>query len=264
MNSADFQPVIELMKNVGKDIVNWRDDVDAKRLYSSEEFKTEADRRAHNIISNGLHKLFPKVEVISEEDAFHKNSRPNEYWLIDPIDGTASWYHGYDGFVTQAALIKDSLPVFGVVHAPVFDKTWSALKGEGALLNGNVLPKLVSNTRLVLIDNTNKPHGISQQVSTALLATGYYECGSLGLKSVLVADGTADLFIKNVCVRDWDLAPAAVILNEVNACLVKINGEPYNFDGSFTKNEGFVVARDSNLLKRALKTINQIMCRDHE
>ncbi len=258
MNNNDFLPIIELMKHVGRDIASWRDDACAKKIHSPAEFKTEADRRAHDAICKGLREISPGVDIISEEDATHLNSRPAEYWLIDPIDGTASWFHGYDGFVTQAALIKDNTPVYGVVHAPVLDKTWSALREYGATLNNQALPKLVPGKRLVMVDNTNMPHGITKELSSALSATGYYESGSLGLKSVLVADGTVDLFVKDVRVRDWDLAPAEVILHEVGACLALANGAPYNFTGSFVKDDGFVVARDSSLLSLAVDAITQI------
>ena len=87
-------------------------------------------------------------------------------------------------------------------------------------------------------------------------ATGYLESGSLGLKSVLVAEGTADLFVKNVCVRDWDLAPAAVILQEVGGKLSLSDGSPFVFDGQYEKSNGFIVARDQSLLTDAVKTFS--------
>ena len=61
------------------------------------------------------------------------------------------------------------------------------------------------------------------------------------------------MFVKDVCVRDWDLAPVAVILNEVGGCLMQASGEPYCFDGSFTKDSGFIIARDSALLDIAME-----------
>jgi 3'(2'), 5'-bisphosphate nucleotidase len=253
---TDFWPVTALMEDVGRQIVAWRTDAALRHLHSEKEFKTEADQRAHELICDGLTRLFPGVEIISEESSVHDSIRPDRYWLIDPIDGTASWYHGFDGFVTQAAYIERGVPLFGIIHAPVMAKTWTAVKSSGAYLNGEPLPVLESSERLIVTDNLPEPHGISRDVMRLLHATGYLESGSLGLKSVLVADGTADLFVKDVCVRDWDIAPAAVILGEVMGALSLPDGRPFEFCGSFEKAGGFIVARDSDLLKRAVRAFS--------
>lgn len=256
MTSADFSPMVNVMEEVGRQIVVWRADDIFRNLRSKADFKTEADQCAHDLICDGLTRLYPGVEIISEESSVHRSDRPEKYWLIDPIDGTASWYNGFDGFVTQAAYIEYGVPQFGIVHAPVMKKTWMAVKNNGAYLNNIPLAALVSNERLIITDNSPEPHGITRDVMRLLNATGYHESGSLGLKSVLVADGTVDLFVKDVCVRDWDIAPASVILNEVMGCLSLPNGKPFDFHGSLEKPGGFIVARDSMLLKRAVQAFS--------
>jgi 3'(2'), 5'-bisphosphate nucleotidase len=258
MRSSDVSRVTALLKDVGQRIVKWRTDPRFRRLHSEADYKTEADRCAHDQIVAGLARLFPSIEIISEESSTRISTRPAEYWLIDPIDGTASWYHGFDSFVTQAAYIEHGVPLFGIVHAPVTGKTWTAVKGGGAYLNSRSLPMLSEGERLILTDNTSAPHGIARDVMSKLSVTGYIESGSLGLKSVLVADGTADLFVKDVCVRDWDLAPASLILYEVGGQLALSDGSPYIFDGSYEKHGGFIVARDRSLLSRVVEILVQL------
>jgi fructose-1,6-bisphosphatase/inositol monophosphatase family enzyme len=253
MKHAEFLPIISLMENVGRKLIEWRTNVNFRQLHSKSDFKTEADRRSSELISVGLAKLFPNIEIISEENPCHSSIRPNAYWLIDPIDGTASWYNGFDGFVTQAAYIENKVPLFGIVHAPVFGKSWTGLKGCGARLNGKSLLKLKPSNRLILTDNSPRPHGITKDIMVQMKANRYLERGSLGLKSVLVADGTVDLFVKDVCVRDWDLAPAAAILSEVGGHILLANGLPFVFDGNYEKKGGFIVARDISLLNKTLK-----------
>lgn len=252
MKYSDFLSVIALMEDVGKRILTWRIDEAYKHLNSVADFKTEADQCAHNLIFTGLSEIYSNVEIISEESEGLKAPRPDAYWLIDPIDGTASWYHGFDGFVTQAAYIEAGIPLFGVVYAPALKKTWTALRDSGAYINGKRLPLLQPSDRLLLVDNTSSPHGIANEIALAMPVTGYIESGSLGLKTALVADGTADLFIKDVCVRDWDLAPAAVVLAEVGGAICMSDGSPYIFDGPFEKYGGFIVARDLGLLSKAI------------
>lgn len=252
MTLHDFEPVISLLKSVGSHIVAWCNDTEARRLHSVQEFKTEADRRAHDLLIEGLGKLSPGVGVISEEDLIHDNVRPDVYWLIDPIDGTASWYDGFKGFVSQAAYIEQGIPIFGVIHAPVLQKTWSALRSSGAFLNNKKLQKLVRSDRIIVIDNYPTPRRAAQILIKYLPATGYYESGSIGLKGALVADGTVDIFAKDVTVRDWDIAPIVPILMEVGGTICQPDGTAYEFKDSYVKPKGVVIARDKNLSNRAI------------
>jgi len=258
LNHSDFDSIITAMQELGGMLVAWRNEQDARVIHSKKDFKTNADRRAHDFLKKALLKIFPELPVVSEEDASHHYDRPEKYWLIDPIDGTASWYDGFDGFVTQAAYIENNIPQFGVVHNPITNHTWTAVKNSGARLNGTPLKRLKSSKRLVVVDNTPEPHGITHQVIKKVQATGYLESGSLGLKSVLVADGTADLFFKRVVVRDWDIAPIAVIIEEVGGFYSLPTGAPFLFDGDLIKTEGIIVARDQKLLNLAVQTIADV------
>lgn len=253
MRPGDFLPMTQLMSVVGQQIVSWQTDKKLQHLHSEAEFKTEADRRAHELIFQGIKRLYPGAKVLSEEGIQPIIERPNAYWLIDPIDGTASWFHGFAGFVTQAAYIENGKPLFGIIHAPLLRNTWTAVNRQGAYLNDVRLPTLQPSARLIITDNTPQPHGIAKFYYEHLAATGYRESGSLGLKAVLVADGTADLFIKDVVVRDWDFAPVAVILQEVGGLLGLANGQPYEFTGDVEKHHGIVVARDPALFRRSIE-----------
>lgn len=240
-----------MLETLGRDLMAWRSDATARQLHSRKDFKTDADRRADRFLKEELGQLYPGVPVLSEEDAIHAATRPDCYWLIDPIDGTASWYDGFDGFVTQAALIEGDQPRFGAIHCPASNQTWTARIGGGAKLNGRPLPRLASDDRCILVDNTPAPHGVAAELMRLLPATGYRESGSLGLKAALVADGTVDLFVKRVTVRDWDMAPVAVLLAETGGCLALPDGSPFRFTGEHAK-PGVIVARDAALLARAV------------
>ena len=100
MNFKEFLSVIPLFKDIGSNIKTWRKDPNFRQIHSVLGMKTEADLRSHDFIFSKLTKLFPGVEIISEENFSDNFSRPNSYWLVDPIDGTASWYNGFNGYVT--------------------------------------------------------------------------------------------------------------------------------------------------------------------
>jgi 3'(2'), 5'-bisphosphate nucleotidase len=258
------RPVIELGKleallgELGQRLREWRDDHAARAVSDPKLFKTEVDRRAHEVLIEGLARIAPGVPVVSEEDNHFDEgqlSRRSEHWLIDPLDGTASWYGGYAGFVTQVALMSGGQPVVGVVHAPMLVKTWTATRGGGATLNGAPMRRAEVQGPPVFVDNTPQPHGITAKIMHAMSTTRYLESGSLGLKSVLVADGSADVFLKDVIVRDWDLAPAALIVEEVGGTLLRLDGSHYNFVGPFEKQGGFVVASSCSLAEDVVRAI---------
>lgn len=162
-----------------------------------------ADLFAHEALHRMLASSYPGVPIISEEDTCHTELRPSEYWLIDPIDGTASWSGGFPGYVTQAAFIRAGVVEYGVVHAPALHRTWVATRGSGAFCNGEkLLPRKSARSPLVVIDNYPEPRGICLDLINWLGYARYEESGSLGLKAALVASGEADVFVKHVVVRD--------------------------------------------------------------
>jgi 3'(2'), 5'-bisphosphate nucleotidase len=256
MNSIVISNLESGLKNIGDQIKLWREDEKYRSILEPKAFKTQADINANVLIKTLLEELDPGCVVISEEDGAFKNKRPEKYWLVDPIDGTASWFDGFDGFVTQLAYIKNDIPLYGAVYAPCLKKLWTALKGNGAYLNGERLDELKYIDRLNLIDNYPEPQRVAKTIFESMPVTSYIECGSIGLKACLVADGTADLFVKDVVIRDWDIAPAEVILLEVNAIIKDFNSKNIEYKVKFEKNNGLIVARDDILFEATLNTIN--------
>ena len=256
MMVSDFAPVSKVMTTAGELISSWREDEAQRRIHSIKDFKTQADARAHEFLSESLMRLYPGVPVLSEEAEWN-GIRPAAYWLIDPIDGTASWYEGFAGFATQAAFIEDGQVIYGVVFAPALGVVWDGLADKGARRNGIAMPKLSRSTRLLVCDNYPEPRRASKLLAENLPSTGYVESGSLGIKCCLVADGTADLFVKDVVTRDWDIAPAAPILAGVGAFLSLPNGEEYRFDGAMEKPSGVLVARDAELARDAVRVLRE-------
>ena len=154
---------------MGIELLGWRDRGENIKQTSNLGLKLLADKKAHSFLVNGLSSLYPKIPIISEEDEFHSNTRPSHYWIIDPIDGTASWLEGYDGFVVQIALIKNKTPVFSIVFAPALKKTYYAEKGKGAFLNGERIHLSNANKNsLTIVDNTSEPWGISKLLFKSL------------------------------------------------------------------------------------------------
>ena len=211
--------------------------------------QVKADLHAHTTLVSLLTDAYAGIPIVSEEDASHAEERPGDYWLIDPIDGTASWSTGFPGFVCQLARIVDGTVVFSVIHAPVLGTTWTAVRDEGAYLDGQRMPLRppAPSEGMVVVDNYPEPRGVCDRLMRWLRTDAYLESGSIGLKAVLVATGRADLFVKDVVVRDWDVAPALAIAHEVGAFVSGADGSAFPLSGPYEKPDGLVVAADAAL-----------------
>ena len=236
-----------ILKTVGAGLLRWQGRAGGE--WHGAQLKTKADREAHQALSTALITLL-NIPVLSEEDpASHTDPRPDRYWLIDPIDGTASLAGGFDGFVTQAALMENGEPVLAAVYAPVLDLMYTAEKAGGAFCNGEPIHVSTDENRLVLVDNYPQPKGTAARMMESLSCTGYLESGSISLKICRVADGSADLFFKDIVVRDWDVGAPALILSEADGTFTTVDGQSYPFSGNLEK-LGLIAARDARLCKK--------------
>ena len=100
------QQVLYLLRNVGKKIREMQDDSTWRNVSSFEGFKTSGDQQAHSILVSGLGDITPKIPVFSEETPHSIDDRPEQYWLIDPIDGTSSWHGGFEGYDAACPCFK--------------------------------------------------------------------------------------------------------------------------------------------------------------
>lgn len=205
-------------------------------IWDRGQFKARIDGEIHEFIRSSLKREFPNTPVVSEEDPVHSDSRPTEYFLIDPIDGTASLCHGFPTYVTQIAFISEGTPVLSSIYAPALGELWTAARGRGAFFNDTPLTTSHRDTINTLIDNYPEPRGIAKSLLDDWKIGGYIECGSLSLKTLRVARGDADIFVKDVPVRDWDMAAPHLVLHEAGGYLCQIDGAAFTYQGGFERN----------------------------
>lgn len=231
------EALASVVVEVGGLLRRWRSDASARSgVWEGEQFKARADVMAHRALSERLASIDGRLPVVSEEDAASlRGHRPPRYWLIDPIDGTASYVHGFPGYVTQAALMVDGRPEIAAVFAPETSTLYTAVRGRGAHRDGHPLPPLGAAPpgHGVLTDNTPEPRGVALRVHEHFGYEKYLESGSISLKLCLVADGSAHLFVKDVPVRDWDVAAPSLVLREVGGLVTRLDGSPFRYRGSY-------------------------------
>ena len=241
----------KIITECGEILLNLSEGEKAKGVWHAEQYKSEADRLAHNFLITSFKAQF-NLPIISEEDDENHGFDFQDYILIDPIDGTASFSHGFKGWVTQAALIKNQKPVISVVFAPAFNELFWAVRGKGSFCNDKrlVLKHVVGNQITSMIDNYPTPQGITKAVFDHFEIPQYIESGSLGLKICRVASGSSDLLFKAMDPRDWDLAAPQLIIEEAGGVLTDAMGKEIKYGTKGRIHKGLIASSNQKMMRR--------------
>ena len=213
---------------------------------------TEADLASHAFLVSALAKLVPRRPVVSEESApadRELEALPEEYWLVDPLDGTKEFLKGQPEFTVNIALMRNLRPVLGVVHAPALGLTCLAQTGQGAWrqTGGEVAEPIrtraANPARLTVV--ASKDHS-GPRVKRMLDKLGAPELTSIGssLKFCLVAEGRADLYFRDVPTMEWDTAAAQCVVEAAGGLVLGMDGAPLGYGKPGMKNAEFVTVGD--------------------
>ncbi|MCX5816707.1 MAG: inositol monophosphatase family protein [Proteobacteria bacterium] len=195
---------------------------------------TDVDYLCQAKIIELIEKDFPDDEIISEEKTNYYDNDKNR-WIVDPLDGTTNYAHGYPFFCTSIAYEKDGEIVLGVVYNPVFNELFYSRKGEGAYLNGN---KVKVSTIQVLKDAllstgfpydlvTNKTNNVSNFIKFLYAAQAIRRDGSAALNLCYLACGRFDGFWE-LKLNPWDVAAGFLIVLESGGKITNFQGDPFN------------------------------------
>ena len=253
--------LVSQVYSLGTDLCSLRDSNSfTAGEWKGSQFKSQADDYAHARTCEFLHKITPGVRVVSEEDPRGHHFLGEElYWLIDPIDGTRSYCEGFQGFAIQICLMANGRPTWSCVYAPAESRMYVAQTEGGAFVNGLRVSRSVPYARRCLVDNYPEPRGIASSVFQNLPATEYLESGSLGLKICKVADGQADIFVKDVEIKVWDIAPAELLLKEVGGYLTDLEGKPICYNQDVNLRNGLVATASKEVLDSVLSVVSEYL-----
>jgi len=181
----------------------------------------EADLAVDSFLKRELHALLPSAGWLSEETADHPERLGKGLcWLVDPIDGTRDFIRGRPGWAVSVALISSGRPLIGTLCAPARDEMWSAIAGQGATRNGEVLR---ASTRKVLA-GARVPADSLARVDADLVTV--YKPNSIALRIAMVGADEADLLATLRWGYEWDVAAATLIAREAGAEVSDAFGYP--------------------------------------
>jgi 3'(2'), 5'-bisphosphate nucleotidase len=241
-NEIQVAKIVSIAKLAGKAILNIYHHADFSQVVDFKQDNsplTLADREAHKVIAAELANSFPGIPVISEEGKevpYQQRKDYQQFWLVDPLDGTKEFIKRNGEFTVNIALIENEEPVLGVVHVPVKDITYYGVKGSGAYLeeaDAGLRQIKVNNRQENRIAVRSKSHP-SPEEEVILDQYQVVESISRGssLKFCMVADGKADIYYRHGPTMEWDTAAGQAVVEAANGKVLAGTGP-----GAFTYNK---------------------------
>ena len=263
----ELNKLIEISINAGRAIMDiYKTDFNFEKK-SDQSPLTAADLCSHEIILDSLSKLSPKIPILSEESLdipITERSSWDEYWLIDPLDGTKEFINRNGEFTTNIALMKKNKPVFGIIHAPYLNQTyWGGesigsyyLEGDSASDVVKINASLKSSKEIRIVSSRSHP---SDDLKYILKMIGNHKKLRVGssLKFCLIAKGEADCYLRLGPTSEWDTAAGDAIIRSSGGSIKTIDGSnlKYNKLDSIL-NPSFIAAANEELVTKILDIIN--------
>jgi myo-inositol-1(or 4)-monophosphatase len=212
-----------LMQKLGAAKVSYKGDI---------ELVTEADLASEKLITEKIRSYYPQHGILAEEsgEAVLVGGKRSEWkWIIDPLDGTTNYAHGYPCFCVSIALERDGKLEIGVVYDPMRDEMFAAERGQGATLNDRKIRVSSVDELSGAMLCTGFPYNVRERLdftrdfaNFTMAAQAVRRDGSAAIDLAYVACGRFDGFWENG-LSPWDIAAGALLIEEAR-------GKTSNFD----------------------------------
>ncbi|MDB5623232.1 MAG: 3(2),5-bisphosphate nucleotidase CysQ [Devosia sp.] len=207
---------------------------------------SEADILVDRYLAASLLAARPGYGWLSEETADNPSRLTcRRVFVVDPIDGTRGFLRGEDSWTVSLAVVEDGVPIAGVVYAPARNEMYDACRDAGARLNGAPLLRRRRAGALPLIP---APAAVHQELGAAGLSyTRGPSLPSLAYRLVQVASGKLDAAMSRRGAQDWDIAAAALILEECGIALMDVCSGPPLFNKRDVRHGALAALSDMSL-----------------
>jgi myo-inositol-1(or 4)-monophosphatase len=191
---------------------------------------TEVDRICEARIIEIITEAFPEHNILTEETPMSEGSSPYR-WIIDPLDGTTNYAHGYPCFCTSVALELEGEIVLGAVYDPLLDEFFTAQQGKGAFLNGESIAVSATTRLTEALICTGFPYDLRESPVNNLdhfnnfimEARAIRRDGSAALDLCYVAAGRFDGFWE-LKLYPWDVAAGKLLVEEAGGVVTDFGG----------------------------------------
>ena len=184
---------------------------------------TAADKASETIIIDRIKSLYPDHSILSEESG-EEDKHSDYLWVIDPLDGTTNFSAGLPQFCVSIGLKYKGETIIGVVYAPYLDELFTAVRGEGAFLNGNPIKtgqktnirQAVVSTGFPVDKDRTTDNNLDNLTRVLPLVRGMRRMGAAAVDICYVAAGLLDAYWE-MNLHEWDVCAGLLIASEAGA-----------------------------------------------
>lgn len=250
-NMINYDEIIDLVKQAGSFAY---DENLITSMKGEADFVTQVDLLISSFLKEKLFELYPEIGFFSEEE---EGKLSDLCWILDPIDGTTNLVYGYNMSSVSLGLYSDGKIIFGVVYNPFSKECFTAIRGQGAWLNGKKRLQ-VSNRPMkeaIIEFGAGSTHKDQADANFELAKQIFKQCidvrriCSSALDLCFIAAGRIDGYFEKV-LKPWDIAAGSLILEESGGMISDYLGNPICFEGPTT-----VIAGNGKTNKPIMETI---------
>jgi myo-inositol-1(or 4)-monophosphatase len=204
------------------------------------DFVTQVDKASEDAIIQILRQAYPDHAILAEESGLTESAKAEYRWIIDPLDGTTNFIHGFPQYCVSIAVQHRGTTAHGVVYDPGRNELFTASKGAGAFLDDRRVRVTKCTSLKEALVGTGFPFKevsrldlYMRQLKTAMLGcAGVRRAGAAALDLAYVAAGRMDAFWE-MGLSSWDMAAGALMITEAGGLVGDLDGE----DGYLDKGE---------------------------
>lgn len=238
-----WNDVAQIAKRAALEITRHTQQIGQVRHKADASPVTAADKAAHELIVAALTALTPDIAIISEESAMHPALTPY-WWCVDPLDGTRSFIRGSGEYTVNIALMKEDVPVLGVIACPLDRAIYAGVVGQGVwrkqrgqewhalstIKEPQVMRAILSSaTPGARMKSWLHEHGISETIHM-----------SSARKFCVLVEGDAELYPRFGTTMEWDTAAGHALLLASGGDMHTIEGQSFRYGKPGFVNGGFV------------------------
>lgn len=224
---------IQGARSASRTILRYFDQLDKVEVSEKEknDYVTQVDKLSEEIIITEIQKAYPRHAIIAEENGKLNSSNDEYCWIIDPLDGTRNFMHGFPQFSISIALMKKNVLELGMVYDPIRQELFTATRGQGAYLNSRRLRVSPAKKFSSTLIGTGFPFCDKDDTERYLkkFQTVFTHCGdirragSAALDLAYVAAGRLDGYWE-AGLEIWDIAAGVLMIKEAGGIVTDFQG----------------------------------------
>jgi len=244
--------LIDTFNKASQVALDLRKDGLKKEIKSDNTPVSNGDIEVNKILTNKIKDITPNIPIVSEESADHKmNVNLNNFWLVDPIDGTRDYINNRDEFTLNASLILDKSPAIGIITVPAKKRVFYSygLSHSYELIDNQeikLINKKKSYNTITAVSYSNELKPEILEIHKKYKIDSHQKMKS-SLKFCVIAAGEFDIYVAEPRACEWDIAAGHAILEHAGGKITDFNGDEILYGKPEFKNPSLIL-RSKNIL----------------